>query len=158
MIVIPAGKFMMGATDADPADWEFVKPVHEVAVNSFEIGRYEVTQAQWKSVMGTYLSGPRVRDCMECPAHYLSWDDAQEFIRRLNQRTNSNYRLPTEAEWEYVARAGADYSIFLGRRRGKKQSQLQRLWQRHDSISSRVNAVGTFTPNAFGVFDMHGNV
>ena len=80
------------------------KPPHRVTVTSFYIGKYEVTQKQWKAVMGSNPS--YFKDCDNCPVENVSWNDAQEFIKKLNAKTGKSYRLPTEAEWEYTARGG----------------------------------------------------
>ncbi|MCX7192239.1 MAG: formylglycine-generating enzyme family protein, partial [Proteobacteria bacterium] len=99
MVVIPAGGFDMGSNEGDDEE----KPMHRVALSrAFAMGRTEVTQAQWRAVMGDNPG-----DCGDnCPAEQVSWNEAQDFIRRLNQKTGRQYRLPSEAEWEYACRAG----------------------------------------------------
>jgi formylglycine-generating enzyme required for sulfatase activity len=88
-------------------------PVHLVNIRSFAIGKYEVTQGQWKAVMGSNPS--RFSNCGDlCPVETISWSDAQQFIHRLNQKTGKNYRLPSEAEWEYAARAGSTTRLLVG--------------------------------------------
>ena len=102
---IPAGEFLMGSTSADADDGE--QPVTPVLISrAFDLGKYEVTQGQWEAVMGSNPS--RFDACgLDCPVETVSWEDAQEFIRRLNAMDGEGtYRLPTEAEWEYAARAG----------------------------------------------------
>ena len=147
MVVIPAGSFMMGSSKA--AD---EKPAHLVNVRSFQIGKAEVTQGQWKSVMGSTPSG--FNACGDsCPVEQVSWNDAQDFIRKLKQVTGQNYRLPTEAEWEYASRAGAaaDWSF------GNDESKLGNYAWYKDNSGGRTHEVGQKLPNAFGLFDMHGN-
>jgi len=103
-VLIPAGTFQMGSNDSDAHSGE--KPVHTVRLTQpFYLGKYEVTQGQWQAVMGNNPSG--FKGDPNRPVENVSWDDVQEFIRRLNSREGgATYRLPTEAEWEYAARAG----------------------------------------------------
>ena len=105
-ILVPAGTFRMGSTSEDAGVNE--KPVTEVSISrAFYLGKYEVTQKQWEKVMGTNPSD--FKGCGDCPVEQVSWNDAQAFIRTLNAMEDSKrYRLPTEAEWEYAARAGTD--------------------------------------------------
>jgi formylglycine-generating enzyme required for sulfatase activity/serine/threonine protein kinase len=141
------GSFTMGAADGDADE----KPVHRVTIkNSFFIGKYEVTQAQWQSIMGNQPSA--FKDCGgNCPVDSVTWDDTQKFIQRLNQaRDGYTYRLPSEAEWEYACRAGTtgDYA-------GDDVKEM--AWFAGNS-NERTHAVGLKQPNAWGVADMHGNV
>ena len=100
MVFVEGGTFQMGSSSGDSDE----KPVHTVTLSSFNIGKYEVTQAQWKAVMGSNPS--YFKDCDQCPVEQVSWNDVQDFIRKLNAQTGKNYRLPTEAEWEYAAKGG----------------------------------------------------
>ena len=148
MVVLPAGSFNMGdgaATDSSPT--------HTVTLKQFAIGKTEVTQAQWRSVMGNNPSF--FATCGDtCPVERVSWDDAQQFIQRLNAKTGKAYRLPSESQWEYAARAGstAAYSF------GDDESQLgNHGW--YSSNSRRLtHPVGQKRPNNWGLDDMHGNV
>ena len=148
MVVIPAGSFEMGSKESSET-----LPVHRVNVQSFLIGKAEVTQGQWKAVMGSNPS--YFSSCGDdCPVERVAWNQAQEFVQRLSQKTGKQYRLPSEAEWEYAARAGSstkwssgdaeyqlvDYAWYSGNSQGKTQRVAQKR------------------PNAFGVYDMHGNV
>lgn len=136
----------MGSTEGDPNE----KPVHQVTINySFYMGKYEVTQAQWQAVMGNNPS--KFKDCGgNCPVEEVSWNDAQEFIRKLNQMNDDySYRLPTEAEWEYSCRAGTT---------GDYAGNLEEMAWYSDNSGHRTHAVGQKYPNAWGLADMHGNV
>ena len=148
MVLIPSGSFVMGA-DKNSDE----KPPHTVAVRSFLMGKTEVTQGQWKAVMGSNPS--RFSQCGDdCPVEQVSWDDAQDFIRKLNQKTGLAYRLPSEAEWEYAARAGSatDWS------HGNDESRLADFAWYSINSGSKSQAVAQKRPNAFGLFDIHGNV
>lgn len=149
-VLIPAGTFKMGSESGDPDE----RPVHHVTLSrAFYLGKYEVTQGQWQAVMGTNPSlfqGDPMR-----PVDQVSWDDAQAFISKLNAMEGVQlYRLPTEAEWEYAARAGTTtvYSF------GNDPRQLGNYaWYRANS-ERRTHPVGQKWPNAWGLYDMLGNV
>jgi formylglycine-generating enzyme required for sulfatase activity len=148
MVLIPAGSFTMG-TDKNIDE----KPPHTVYVQSFLIGKTEVTQKQWQYVMGSNPS--RFSACgPECPVENVSWNDIQEFIAKLNQKTGQKYRLPSEAEWEYAARAGTTTEWS----HGNDDSRLGNYAWYSQNSGSKTQAVGQRLPNAFGLFDMHGNV
>ncbi len=105
MVRVAGGSFIMGCQrDRDGDCYEDEKPAHRVEVGSFEIGKYEVTQALWEAVMGENPS--KFKGCATCPVERVSWDDVQAFLQKLNTRTGKRYRLPTESEWEYAARGG----------------------------------------------------
>ena len=148
MVKIPTGSFTMGSERfADE------KPPHTVYIRSFLMGRTEVTQKQWLDVMGSNPS--RFAACgPECPVENVSWDEVQQFIYTLNQRTGQKYRLPSEAEWEYAARAGATTEWSFGNDESKLGNYA---WYRENS-ESKTQAVGQKQPNIFGLYDMHGNV
>ncbi len=150
MVVIPAGQFQMGGnTDADE------QPVRTVSVPAFLLGRTEVTQGQWKAVMGSNPS--RFSSCGdECPVDSVSWHDAQEFIRRLNAQSGQRYRLPSEAEWEYAARSGSTTVDFRGDMGGQNIANCGGCGSRWDNRSTAP--VAQFKPSSFGLYDMHGNV
>lgn len=126
------------------------KPVHEVCVNDFYIGKYEVTQKQWQDVMGDNPS--YFRNCDDCPVANISWNDTEEFINKLNQKTGKNYRLPTEAEWEYAARSGGKNEKYAG---GNDIDSI--AWYSSNS-GSKIHPVGQKQPNGLGIYDMSGNV
>ncbi len=111
MVRVEGGRFKMGCTAEQGSDcWSREKPAHRVELSSFSIGKYEVTQAQWEAVMGSNPSG--FSSCGSCPVENVSWNDVQDFIVKLNRMTGGNYRLPTEAEWEYAAR-GATAAVVI---------------------------------------------
>jgi formylglycine-generating enzyme required for sulfatase activity len=155
-VLIPAGEFMMGAgaTDEYPPDHE--KPQHKVTISKdFYLGKYEVTQEQWEAVMG---NNPSEVKGSTNPVENVSWDDVQVFINSLNRKEgHKRYRLSTEAEWEYAARAGST-SIYSF---GDDEKQLgDYAWYRGNSSKtySESYPVGQKQPNDWGLFDMHGNV
>lgn len=139
----------MGDTFGDGESDE--KPVHEVCVNDFNIGKYEVTQAQWRAIMGNNRSN--FKTCGDdCPVDNVSWGDAQEFIDILNQRTGKNYRLPTEAEWEYAARSGGKNEKYAG------SNDIDSVGWYFDNTDERTHPVGKKKANGLGIYDMSGNV
>lgn len=152
MVRVEAGTFTMGATPEmkEPFDWE--KPTHQVTLtNDYYIGKYEVTQALWKAVMG---NNPSIFKGDNLPVEQVSWDDCQEFIRKLNRITDKTFRLPTEAEWEYAARGGK-------KSRGYQYSGSNNLsdvaWYA-DNSGSKTHAIGSKQANELGIYDMTGNV
>ncbi len=148
MVFVEGGTFQMGSNNY-PYD---EKPIHSVVLSSFKIGKYEVTQRQWKVIMSIISGG--YSDCDSCPIQNVSWDDAQEFIRRLNVRTGLNYRLPTEAEWEYAARGGKESKgyIYSG------SNDLGSVAWCSENSGDKTHVVGTKLPNELGIYDMTGNV
>jgi formylglycine-generating enzyme required for sulfatase activity len=127
------------------------KPVHDVCVSDFYIGKYEVTQGEWQKIMGYNPS--YFGSCGEnCPVERVSWNDAQDFIKKLNSLTGKRYRLPTEAEWEYAAKSGGKSEKYAG------DSDVDTVaWYRGNS-SKETHPVGQKQPNGLGLFDMSGNV
>ena len=146
MVVIPTGSFDMGSSES--AD---EKPVRRVNVQSFLLGRTEVTQGQWQAVMGSNPSN--FRQCMDCPVENINWTDAQEFARRLSQKTGKTYRLPSESEWEYAARARTNGKWSFG----DDESQLGAYAWFSANSDRKTHPVMQKKPNAFGLYDMHGN-
>ncbi|MDR0379376.1 MAG: formylglycine-generating enzyme family protein [Candidatus Accumulibacter sp.] len=152
-VLIPDGSFTMGANKNLEEAYDNEMPPHRVHISRpFYLGKHEVTQAQWMAVMDDNPSEFKGRDN---PVENVSWNDAQEFIRRLNAKEGTDkYRLPTEAEWEYAARAGTTtrYSF------GDDTSNIDRhAWYRGNS-GDRTHPVGQKEPNPRGLYDMHGNV
>ena len=152
MVYVSGGTFTMGATSEQGSDaWGDEKPTHSVTLSSFYLCKYEVTQALWRAVMG---NNPSWFEGNNLPVEWVSWDDCQTFISRLNNLTGKNFRLPTEAEWEYAARGG-------NRCRGYKYSGSNKLsdvaWF-DDNSGRKTHPVGTKSPNELGLYDMSGNV
>ncbi|MDP2279116.1 MAG: formylglycine-generating enzyme family protein [Nitrospirota bacterium] len=127
---------------------------HEVCVDDFYMGKYEVTQGQWKAIMGNNPS--RFSDCGDnCPVESVSWDDIQDFTNKLNQKTGKNYRLPTEAEWEYAARSEGKNEKYAG---SSNESGLGDYAWYDENSGGRTHPVGQKKPNGLGLYDMSGNV
>ena len=150
MIYIAGGTYMMGCDDetADPDE----QPVHSVTVKDFYIGKYEITQEQWKTVM---RHDPAYHRALKYPVEDVSWDDCQKFIQKLNSITGKNYRLPTEEEWEYVAS--------ISYKNIKKEDLTSYAWCRgsygertRKNITSQK--VGSLKPDIWGIYDIIGNV
>jgi formylglycine-generating enzyme required for sulfatase activity len=153
MIFVRGGTSYMGCNQNSIDDcYGEELPYHEVEVNNFYIGKFEITQKQWYNIMGSNPS--TIKDCSGCPVVNVSWYDAQLFISKLNLKSGKNYRLPTEAEWEYAARGGRfsnDY-IFAG-----NGSINDVAWYKENS-ANRPQPVGQKVQNELGLYDMSGNV
>ena len=151
MVYVPGGTFTMGAT-AEQVDevWDDEKPTHRVTLSGYYIGKYEVTQAQWKAVMGnnpSWFKGDNL------PVENVSWDDCQTFIRKLNQLTGKNFSLPTEAQWEYAARGGKS-----GGTKYSGSDNIDNVAWYLNNACHKTLPVGTKSPNSLGIYDMSGNV
>ena len=153
MVAIQGGTFWRGCGSEQAEDCEENEyPVHQVILSDFLIGKYEVTQAQWRAVTGR--SPSYFTNCDSCPVEGISWNEIQIFLGKLNAVTGKNYRLPTEAEWEYAARGG-------NRSKGYKYSGSNSVgkvgWFRNNS-GEKTHPVGKKKPNELGIYDMTGNV
>jgi len=152
MVFVKGGIFTIGCTQEQGKDCSVKeKPVHSVTLNDFQIGKYEITQSQWVQVMG---SNPSAFKGDNLPVENVSYNNAQEFISKLNSMTSKNYRLPTEAEWEYAARGGA-------KSKGYKyagSNDIDEISWYKDNSDKRTHPVGTKQPNELGIYDMSGNV
>ena len=153
MVKVEGGAFKMGCTkERDGYCRDNEKPTHEVSLNDFYMGRYEVTQAQWQAVMGDNPS--QFADCDECPVENVFWEDVQAFVAKLNRQTGKQYRLPTEAEWEFAARGGQ-------KTKGYKYAGGNYLdavaWYDNNSME-RTHEIGQKKANELGIHDMNGNV
>jgi len=148
MVEIPAGSYIMGFEKE-----HYTKPVHSVYIHRFLMSKTEVTQKQWLDIMGRNPSH-FVTCGLDCPVENVSWNDVQQFIKKLNQKTGQKYRLPSEAEWEYAARAGTTTLWSFG----DDESQLAKYAWYSDNGGPTTHEVAQKLPNAFGLFDMHGNV
>ena len=150
MIWVEGGTFTMGCTDDQCSNGEL--PPHQVTVSSFMIAQYPVTQRQWVAVMGKNISSVKGN---YYPVEMVSWDDTQEFIRRLNTATGKNYRLPTEAEWEYAARGGNQSMEY----KYSGSDSLNKVgWYVDNKDTNKIRPVGMKSPNELGIYDMSGNV
>lgn len=152
MVEVRGGTFRMGATSeqgCDAYDWE--KPVHSVTLSGYYIGKTEVTQALWKAVMG---SNPSYFKGDDLPVENVSWDDCQVFVRKLNSLTGQNFRLPTEAEWEFACRGGNNS---LGYKYSGSDNIDNVAWYDGNS-GDKTHPVATKSANELGIYDMSGNV
>ncbi|MEJ6485985.1 formylglycine-generating enzyme family protein [Nostoc punctiforme UO1] len=159
MVQIPGGTFIMGSPAGEAQRYNDEEPQHQVTVSGFFMGKYEITQAQYQAIMGknpSYFKGERR------PVEHVSWDDAVEFCKKLSQKTGRNYRLPSEAEWEYACRAGTTTPFYFGETittdlvnyNGNYTYALAPKGQ----VRQKTTNVGKFPPNSFGLYDMCGNV
>ena len=149
-VYVPGGCYEMGCgnwtSDCAPDE----KPVHTVCVDDFYIGKYEVTQGQWKKIMHSNPSSFPKGD--HYPVESISWNDIQKFIKELNKRSNRQFRLPTEAEWEYAARSGGKKGKYAG------GDNVDRIAWFKDNSGGHTHPVGQKAPNGLGIYDMSGNV
>lgn len=145
MILVQGGTFIMGSEKGE----EDEEPVHKVTVSSFYMNKYEVSQAEWESIMGKKPKNLEFKGCDQCPVEGVSWEDVRLFIKKLNQQTGLNYRLPTEAEWEYAAKGGNDHQ--------PSGDVNDYAWYSSNS-NNRTHPVGQKKPNNLGLYDMQGNV
>jgi formylglycine-generating enzyme required for sulfatase activity len=153
MVYVVGGTFTMGCTYEQGNDCDSdEKPAHQVTLSNFYIGKYEITQAQWEAVMGNNPSS--FSGCDNCPVENVSWNDVQDFIRKLNAVTGKNYRLPTEAEWEYAARGGNQSKNY---KYSGSNSVSEVAWYNSNS-GSKTHTVGQKKANELGIYDMSGNV
>ncbi|MFM7039147.1 MAG: formylglycine-generating enzyme family protein [Planctomycetaceae bacterium] len=163
LVLIPRGQFAMGSARGNPeADGD--ERQHQVTLTrDYYIGAFEVTQSQFKRVMGRnpgQFQGPGIEDGgANLPVDQISWFDAVEFCKRLSERTEEQaagrvYRLPSEAEWEYACRAGSPDEFAFG---NDVRLPGEYAWYRENSVGLRTSAVGRKKPNAWGLYDMHGN-
>ncbi len=148
MIKIEGGQFTMGNNEATV----FEKPAHQVTVSSFYMSKYEVTQQQWFQVMGAYPS--EHANCNNCPVETVGWMEVQEFLKKLSKMTGKKYRLPTEAEWEYAAKGGANnnHTTFSG------DNAFEKVGWCLENADHQTHPVGGKNPNELGLYDMCGNV
>jgi formylglycine-generating enzyme required for sulfatase activity len=155
MVFIPAGEFIMGSPDSDSAAFPWEKPQHRVRITKpFFMGKYLVTQEQWKSVMG---NNPSQFKGLKNPVETVSWDDCQEFLVKLNGKFGTGreeFQLPTEAQWEYACRAGSTTRYYFG---NETLGLSEYAWYRGNS-GWKTQPVGENKPNAWGLYDTHGNV
>jgi formylglycine-generating enzyme required for sulfatase activity len=160
MVLIPAGEFLMGTPDTEQGREEQEIPHRVRLTRPFYLGVTEVTQRQWAAVMGTNPS--HFVDCGgDCPVERVSFHDIQAFLARLNSRSGREFRLPTEAEWEYACRAGGSEPFGHSATLGGRDAHINgRYPYRAEVLAERTGttAVGRFPPNPWGLVDMSGNV
>ena len=175
LVLIPAGNFVMGSPDSEGGRYPDEGPQHEVTISRpFYMGVFEVTQEQYEQVMGTnpsFFKGPAN------PVESVSWDNAMEFCEKLSEKTGKKVTLPTEAQWEYACRAGSTTAFHTGDdlKPGRANAVFsasgppgawekamdwvrKRLGMKAKPVGAQTLPVGGFPPNAFGLYDMHGNV
>ncbi len=152
MVFVKGGTFMMGCPDAQTDCEDDERPAHQVTLSDYSIGKYEITQAQWRAVMGKNPSA--FSGCDDCPVEQVSWLDATDFCKKLSKLTGKKYSLPTEAQWEYAARGGSKSKgyIYAG-----SNSVEEVAWYGANS-DKRTQKVGTKQANELGIHDMSGNV
>ena len=167
-VYIPPGEFMMGSPESEPGRDDNEKQHKVTLTKGFHMQTTEVTQGQWKAVMGSNPSD--FKDCgNDCPVENVSWDDVREFIRKLNRKEGTNrYRLPTEAEWEYAARSGGKTEKYAGFSDDGSLHEYANFCDRNciydwkdetqDDGHENTSSVGNFKPNDMGLYDMSGNV
>ena len=156
LILVPGGTFFMGGQDDEIRENE--KPVHPVTLKSFYMGKYPVTQAQYKKVMG---NNPSERKDDKCPVTNVSWEDAQEFCQKLSNLTGNTCRLPTEAEWEYAAQGGQKLHLPKEQHTRFKyagSNNIDEVAYYGNNSNNGVRVVGEKKPNELGLYDMSGNV
>jgi formylglycine-generating enzyme required for sulfatase activity len=155
MVNIPGGLFLMGSPEGQGEDNE--KPQHQVTVPEFWMSKYPVTQAQWRSIAFLPLVKQELKPDPSMfqgdlrPVERVSWWEAIEFCARLSQLTDQQYRLPSEAEWEYACHANTTTDFYFG-------AALTKNLANHNSAEGETTDVGSYEPNAFGLYDMHGNI
>jgi formylglycine-generating enzyme required for sulfatase activity len=159
MIAIPGGTFLMGSPENEAGRRDTESPQHQVSVPSFFIGKYLLTQAQYQAVMG---NNPARFKGNNRPVEKVSWDDAVAFCQKLTQKTGKNYKLPSEAQWEYACRAGTTTPFYFGKTITPDLVNYDGNYvyaaAPKGKYRKQTTDVGTFPPNAFGLYDMHGNV
>jgi formylglycine-generating enzyme required for sulfatase activity len=160
MVLIPAGEFMMGCPSSDQDAVDAEKPQHRVRITRpFYLGKYPVTQEQWDAVMGGQATTGDDHHFkgLKNPVDTVSWQNCQEFLEQLNRRPGNpgeKFQLPTEAQWEYACRAGSSTKYCYG----DEESRLGEYAWYDDNSEHKTHPVGEKKPNAWGLYDVHGNI
>ncbi len=168
IVSIPGGTFLMGAPDNEKGSSDYERPQHYVTVQPFFMGKYPITQPQWRAVaalpeINRHLNPePSHFNGHNLPVECVSWSDAVEFCERLSKFSGRNYRLPSEAEWEYACRAGTTTPFYFGESITTKIANFNGEFQYADApkgeYKQKTTSVGFFPSNPFGLCDIHGNV
>ena len=161
LVLIPAGNFLMGSPETETDRRDYEGPQREVTISQpFYMGIYEVTQAQWRAVMGTEPWHGRVwvQSGADIAANHISWDDASKFCELLSEKTSKKVALPSEAQWEYACRAGSKTAYCFGDDAAKLGDYAWYYENAYNKDEKYAHSVGRKQPNAWGLYDMHGNV
>lgn len=167
MVQIPAGEFLMGSPSTEPKRQDQEGPQRSIQVPSFYIGAYAITQKQYEAIMGnnpSYFTEDQAKDSANFPAEQITWQDADLFCKQLSELTKRTYRLPSEAEWEYACRAGTTTPFCFGETLTTEISNYFSDFSLVDTENFEENyrnttvAADSFWPNAFGLYNMHGNI
>ncbi|MEG4226197.1 formylglycine-generating enzyme family protein [Microcoleus sp. N9_B2] len=159
MVSIPGGTFMMGFPSSETGQYYYIDPQHRVTIPAFYAAKYPITQAQWQAVMG---NNPSKFKGEKRPVEFVSWDDAVEFCGKLSEKTERKYRLLSEAEWEYACRADTTTAFHFGEYITTEIANYDASdpcgYTPGGLYRKETTDVGSFPPNPFGLYDMHGNV
>jgi formylglycine-generating enzyme required for sulfatase activity len=164
MVAIPEGTFLMGSPQDEKDSYDDERPQHEVNVRPFFMGKYPITQTQWRVVAATAKididleTNPSEFKGDELPVESVNWYQATEFCKRLSRETKREYRLPSEAEWEYACRAGTTTPFYFGETITGELANYNTNKTYVEEYRNETTPVGQFPPNAFGLYDMYGNV
>ena len=164
MVTIPGGTFLMGSPQDEKDSYDDERPQHEVNVPTFFMGKYPITQTQWRAIAATAKididleTNPSEFKGDELPVESVNWYQATEFCKRLSRETKREYRLPSEAEWEYACRAGTTTPFYFGETITGELANYRASNTYVEEYRNETTPVGQFPPNAFGLYDMYGNV
>jgi formylglycine-generating enzyme required for sulfatase activity len=164
MVAIPGGTFTMGSPQDEKDSYDDERPQHEVNVPTFFMGKYPITQTQWRAIAATAKididleTNPSEFKGDELPVESVNWYQATEFCKRLSRETKREYRLPSEAEWEYACRAGTTTPFYFGETITGELANYNTNKTYVEEYRNETTPVGQFPPNAFGLYDMYGNV
>ena len=159
MVYIPGGSFLMGSPETEAERDDSEGPQHKVTLQPFYMSKYPITQQQYQAIMGnnpSYFKGEN------CPVEQVSWNDATEFCQKLSKKIGGTYSLPSESQWEYACRAGTTTPFYFGETITPDLVNYDGEYVYGNAAKGlyrrETTSVGQFPPNAFGLYDMHGNV